>query len=216
MPLLKYPASSGPYRGMILTNPGGPGETAISFLNDSATSLAAIVGSNYDVVAWEPRGIGYSSPLANCSAPDTRIVSRDSTDFHGPELSAEWFDTVYNDAATLGKQCQTAIGGTKDIGPYMHTAVNARDMLSIVDAFAASTYSNGVEGASLLNYWGFSYGTFIGQTYASMFPSRVGRVVLDGVIDPGDTKYLKGVEDCDAAFGTFFTYCDLAGPDLCT
>lgn len=64
----------------------------------------------------------------------------------------------------------------------MSTVVVARDMLSIVDAFAATERGKTTKDSSLLNYWGISYGTFIGETFASMYPDRVGRVVLDGTI----------------------------------
>jgi len=88
-------------------------------------------------------------------------------------------------------------------------------MISILDAHAAEINTT---DATVLNYWGFSYGSIIGQTFASMFPGRVGRVVLDGVVDA--TDYSKGtllnwLQSTDEAFSTFFTYCHLAGPSNC-
>jgi hypothetical protein len=101
----------------------------------------------------------------------------------------------------------------------MSTATVARDMISILDAYAESEDGKRcTSDASLLNFWGFSYGTFIGQTFASMFPSRVGRVVLDGVVDAIDylqTTDLKSITLTDEVFSTFFLYCNLAGPALC-
>jgi pimeloyl-ACP methyl ester carboxylesterase len=88
-------------------------------------------------------------------------------------------------------------------------------MLSIVDAFSKSIYREGSEEPQLLNFLGLSYGTFLGQTFASMFPDRVGRMVLDAVMDPDDRVNGNDVAELisvDAAFSTFFVCCNLAGP----
>src|SRR4051812_28514006 len=96
----------------------------------------------------------------------------------------------------------------------MSTAVVARDIISILDAYAASPEAKDVKDPSLLNFWGFSYGTSIGQTFASMFPQRVGRMALDGIVDAGDSSkgtYLTWLQSTDETFSTFFMYCHLAG-----
>ena len=98
------------------------------------------------------------------------------------------------------------IGGPNDAGPHMTTSVNVKDMISILDAFAASSDASGVQEQSNLNYWGFSYGTFLGQTFALMFPDRVGLTVIDGVADPEDWVSglsLKDLQFTDEAFSTF-------------
>jgi pimeloyl-ACP methyl ester carboxylesterase len=64
-------------------------------------------------------------------------------------------------------------GGPDDAGPHMSTGVVMKDIISILDAYTSSDECNGVDDASILNYWGFSYGTTIGQMFASMFPDRV-------------------------------------------
>jgi alpha/beta hydrolase fold len=100
----------------------------------------------------------------------------------------------------------------------MSTASVARDMISILDAFSRSEDGRKCEDSSLANYWGLSYGTFIGVTFASMFPDRVGRMALDGVIDPQDWvagSHFNDVTDADDLFSTFFLYCHLAGPSQC-
>jgi len=74
-------------------------------------------------------------------------------------------------------------------------------------------------GAEKLKYWGNSYGTLIGQTFASMYPSRVGRMVLDGVVDAQQYYFgpwMANLQDSDKILERFFSYCAEAGPDLCT
>lgn len=100
----------------------------------------------------------------------------------------------------------------------MSTLNVVQDMLSIVDAYASSPQSQGVENASLINFWGFSYGTFIAQTFASIYPDRVGRFVIDGVVDPDDYRsgnLLRNLQFTDEAFSTYFVYCHLAGLEVC-
>ncbi|CZR61568.1 uncharacterized protein PAC_11465 [Phialocephala subalpina] len=200
--LLKIPATTTPYKGMVLTNPGGPGESAIDDLLNNGAYEASIFGSNCDFVAWEPRGIGYSIPATNCSSSLTPIPgiqersagrsSNHSADLTGPFLRSIFFNDGYE-----GATCQTLTGGTNDAGPHMSTIYLVQDMLTIVDAYASNPQSQGVKNALLVNFWGFSYGTFVAQTFAPMYPDRVGRFVIDRVVDPDDYRsgnLLKNLE----------------------
>lgn len=124
----------------------------------------------------------------------------------GPEIPELFLEAAYQNATVNGEICQEQIGGPNDAGPHMTTSVNAKDMISILDAFAASPEAVGVENATDLNYWGFSYGTFLGQTFASMFPDRVGRMVIDAVVDPEDYILMqdeKMIQFSDETFSTF-------------
>lgn len=120
----------------------------------------------------------------------------------------------------LGVQCEVTAGGASDAGPHMSTATTARDMLSIVDAFAATEEGRTASKPShLLNYYGISYGTFLGQTFASMFPERVGNMVLDGVVSPEGyiTNYTySSVTHLDGVLATFFIWCYESGPSDCS
>lgn len=140
-----------------------------------------VVGTNFDLVAFDPRGIGRSIPLANCSASSSSLRRR-AFGMHGPELSTIYWDQTLASAEEFGAECEAVISGPNSAGPHMSTAVVATDMLSIINAFAATERGHGVNDSSLLNYWGVSYGIFIGETFASMYPDRVGRVLLDGMI----------------------------------
>lgn len=199
---------------MALTNPGGPGDSGVAEVFGLGQTLSAVVGSNYDFVGFDPRGVGYSIPSGICVGSGASPLKRRSIipgiDFakepHGPELPALFFQVAYENATVDGELCQTEIGGPNDVGPHMTTSVNVKDMISILDAFAASPEAVGVQEPSNLNYWGFSYGTFLGQTFASMFPDRVGLMVIDGVADPEDFVSglsLKTLQFNDEAFSTF-------------
>lgn len=101
----------------------------------------------------------------------------------------------------------------------MSTATNARDIISFLDAFGETPHGKTLQAPIKFNYWGFSYGTVLGMTFANMFPSRVGRVILDGIVDPVDYMNGRGFDSitkADIAIDTFFDYCQAAGPASCS
>lgn len=213
---------------MVLTNPGGPGESAIDDFLNNGIYEASIVGSNYDYVTWEPRGIGYSIPATNCSSPITHIPgiqkrsarrsSGQPARLAGPFLGSTFFNNDYEGSIEVGQTCQNLTGGPNDAGPHMSTLYLVQDMLSIVDAYCSGSLSQGVQNPSLVNFWAFSYGTYVAQTFASIYPDRVGRFVIDGVVDPEDYRsgnLLKNLQFTDEAFSAYFVYCHLAGPEVC-
>ncbi|KUJ07981.1 alpha/beta-hydrolase [Mollisia scopiformis] len=206
---------------MILTNPGGPGDSGVAAALGLGKELSAAFGTSYDFVGFDPRGVGYSLPSGICVGSGASPQKRRSIETipvgRGPEIPELFLEAAYQNATVNGEICQEQIGGPNDAGPHMTTSVNAKDMISILDAFAASPEAVGVENATDLNYWGFSYGTFLGQTFASMFPDRVGRMVIDAVVDPEDYILMqdeKMIQFSDETFSTFFIYCFLAG-DAC-
>jgi pimeloyl-ACP methyl ester carboxylesterase len=221
VPLIKLAAilngTTGTYKGMILTNPGGPGNSGVDSILTYGDVLQSVIGTNYDIVAFDPRGIGNSIPLANCSAVPSS--SRRSLEPSGPDFAPSFYNNTLSAAIKTAQACQIAIGGENDAGPHMTTSVNARDMVSITNAFAQTTEGKLIPNATLVNYWGFSYGTYIGEVLASMFPDRVGRFVIDGVVD-ADTWVAglgtKSVIFTDEAFASFFEFCHLAGSSTCS
>ncbi|KAE9379929.1 hypothetical protein N431DRAFT_497890 [Stipitochalara longipes BDJ] len=221
VPLIKLAAiingTSGSYKGMILTNPGGPGDSGVDSILIYGDVLQSVIGTNYDIVAFDPRGIGNSIPLANCSA--TPSSSRRSLALSGPDFTPSFYNNTLSSAIETAQACQIDIGGENDAGPHMTTAVNARDIVSIANAFAQTAEGKSIPNATLVNYWGFSYGTYIGQVFASLFPDRVGRFVIDGVVD-ADTWVeglgTKSVLFTDEAFASFFEFCHLAGSSSCS
>lgn len=184
------------YKGMVLINPGGPGGSGISALDSfsstwgNATETIGAIGSNYDIIGFEPRGVGFSIPSANCTnntSPSAGIGKRFDQP-NGPFLDFASAGGNEADAQMKAKaaECQKTIGGPSGAGQHMSTATVVRDMVTITDAFAATADGAKVKNPKLTNYFGISYGTFLGQTFASMFPERVGRFILAGVVDPDD------------------------------
>lgn len=219
MPLIKSPAAKiAQYKGMILFNFGGPGVSTIDQLLSGSDYLRRVTGDEYDLIAWEPRGVGYSNPMATCfekpgpKFPRDRGINQTLDQLSNDEKddTEEWLQAV----KTFDTSCMKEMGNSNTAGPHMNTGVIAHDVLTILNAFASTEASHELHDASLLNYWGFSYGTFIGQTFASMFPDRIGRVVLDGVVDPDDYvsgTWLTSNRDTDDSFLTFFLSCYAAG-----
>jgi pimeloyl-ACP methyl ester carboxylesterase len=220
--LINFPAKTKPYKGIILANPGGPGDSGVDLVRGLASQQIPFLGLDYDFVSWDPRGSGYAIPAADCglsanlTIPLGPAMKRRALDkLYGPSLPEAYFDNIYQVTQEVGQECSSSIGGPTEAGPHMSTATIARDMISILDAHALECED---EDASLLNFWGMSYGTFLGQTFASLFPDRIGRVVLDGALDPDETAKESGlnmVTQTDEAFSTFFLYCHLAGPSAC-
>ncbi|KAH8591530.1 Alpha/Beta hydrolase protein [Bisporella sp. PMI_857] len=228
IPLVKLPAASSVrYQGSLLHNPGGPGGSGIeSAFRGVSEHYHRISGGGYDVIGFDPRGIANSLPVACCqngdSTPQTisMLLNLQSSVPQLPPIYLPQYTANFNAhmewLREFGKLCQESMGGWDQIGPYMTTADVARDMLTIMDAV---TKEHGSREPELLNFWGASYGTSIGQTFATMFPDRVGRMVLDGVVDLQDDRRTgssaKSTQNLDDIWGVYFRYCHLAGPENC-
>jgi pimeloyl-ACP methyl ester carboxylesterase len=159
--------------GSLLVNPGGPGASAIDYAQyvGSGMGFPAPVRARYDIAAFDPRGIGRSEPVECLS--DRQMDSFAATDVT-PDNKGEINRLVSQDKA-FAKGCAQHSG--KTLG-HVSTVDSARDM----DVFRA------LLGDRKLNYVGKSYGTFLGSTYAGLFPKHVGRLVLDGAMDPSITS----------------------------
>lgn len=221
VPLVKIPAHSnspdGPYQGMSLINPGGPGGSGIIEALNNGTTIQTFVGTNWDIVGFDPRGIGFSEPAANCSTKGA--FPRNTISRSVPRVTDEFYNSYIEYGKELGVRCEETIGGERNAGQHMSTATTARDMLSIVEAFARTDDGKrAAKPCELLNYYGISYGTFLGQTFASMVPQRVGNVILDGVVST--ESYLTiwtsvALNRLDGVIAAFFIYCHESGPSDC-
>jgi pimeloyl-ACP methyl ester carboxylesterase len=165
--------------GSLLTNPGGPGASGIALIRDSANyAVAAPVRDKFDVIGFDPRGVGESTAVTCYDAADMDAYLFDIPQ-HKRGTQA-WTDEVLANHKAFGQACDANSDG---ILPYITTDNAARDM----DLMRA------VLGDDELYYLGYSYGTFLGATYAKLFPDKVGRLVLDGAIDPSIPSLDVGV-----------------------
>ena len=156
-------------RGWLLENPGGPGASGMDFVAGGGDSVAsAELRKHYNIVGFDPRGVQRSSPI---KCYDSKGLDRILYDSWGVPGSQEDFDTTVSEMKKLTDACQKNSG---KIFGFVDTVSAAKDL----DVIRAAL------GEKKLNYLGFSYGTFLGNTYAALFPKKVGRFVLDGVVDP--------------------------------
>ncbi|EQC34816.1 hypothetical protein SDRG_07621 [Saprolegnia diclina VS20] len=202
----KYISNATVPLGTILLNPGGPGGPGTSM---ATPATAIMTGGQYDVLGFDPRGIGKSRPIQCSKNRFTAAIEGavlDTVDLDGTSESA--IDAYVSNYALPIARCQLYDG---DYLPYLSTAFVARDM----DLIRAAL------GQDLMHYYGISYGTFLGATYVSMFPDRVGRVVIDSVLDPEvytgpvTNLLLRSYKDNDACFTAFTEQCEAAGPLHC-
>ncbi|MGW2084693.1 alpha/beta hydrolase [Streptomyces sp. NPDC001880] len=154
--------------GSLLVNPGGPGGSAIEYLQSYAgVGYPAQVRARYDMVAVDPRGVARSEPVVCLTGPQMDAYTQvDQTPDDAREVT-----TLNNSFQQFAGGCEERSG---EILPHVSTVETARDM----DMLRA------LLGDEKLHYVGASYGTFLGATYAGLFPARVGRLVLDGAMDP--------------------------------
>lgn len=195
--LARVPASGSPDEriGSLVFNPGGPGGSGIEFLAGAALMLPEELQQRFDLVSWDPRGVGESTPV-RCITDEQKDAQTEGD--LSPDDSAE-LDRAIEDQKEFREGCEQ---NNPELIKHMSTADVAGDMDEIRDAL----------GEEKLNYVGFSYGTAIGATYATMFPERLRAMVLDGSVSPTATDleqtttqaegfertYLNFVATCDA------------------
>jgi pimeloyl-ACP methyl ester carboxylesterase len=242
------PVTSPYYGDAIILNPGGPGGSGVQFLQGIGGALQTLVDSQeetegakyFDIISFDPRGIQYSSPNVRCFNNSRlydswveRISEEGSVTSSDAALGRLW-----SMSKASGASC--ALAGDEDIKRFVTTASVATDMIRLTEAHGAwrekeakrlLAKSLGKHSAiivpdrvkykpskELIQYWGFSYGTYLGATFASMYPGRIHRLILDGVVDAEDyakALWYDNLEDTEKNINLFYYHCARVGPSGC-
>lgn len=199
--MLRIPAT-GEKKGSLLMNPGGPGGSGVSFVGESSASIVSEgVRSSYDLIGFDPRGVASSTGircLTDAETDEYLSADYDMTTPEGVKTGEEWTKRV-------AEACEK----------------NSADMLGVIDTESAARdmdVMRAAVGSEKLDYLGFSYGTYLGATYAELYPQRTGRLVLDGAIDPtltSDQMARGQAEGFEYAIHNFATSCLAAGSSTC-
>ncbi|WP_434081487.1 alpha/beta fold hydrolase [Sanguibacter sp. Z1732] len=195
---VKVAEALGTSEGALFVNPGGPGSSGLEFLDSVDAMFSGPILQRFDVVGFDPRGVGESDAV-RCL--DSEGLDSYYGSFFEVTTDAGWEDFVATET-DYGQEC---LENTGDLLGFVDTVSAAQDL----DVLRA------VMGEDSMTYLGYSYGTFLGATYAEHFPDRVHRLVLDGAMNPAlDYAEIAGgqVLGFDRAYRSFVTDCQ-AGPD---
>ena len=194
----KSPATDPAHRiGSLFVNPGGPGASVADALEEQGASYLRALNARFDIIAMDPRGVGQSTPAIDCAA-NQETAGIYSQPFTTPD-NLDVFGLA-GKAVRYGARC---VQLNRDVLRDVSTANVARDM----DLLRAAL------GERQITYVGFSYGTFLGATYARLFPSSYRAMVLDGPVDAdayiNDPMRLLSAQSTgfERALGRFFEAC---------
>ena len=182
----RIPATASPRLGSLFINPGGPGGSGLEYLRYFRRDGL----ERYDIVGWDPRGVGRSTPVRCSDGPTLdRLFSIDASPDNAGETAA-----LERAVTGFGRDCLRRSGALLE---HVSTADTVRDLDLL----------RGLVGDSQLHYFGSSYGTQIGAEYAQAFPQHTGRVVLDGAVDLGEDSSTQQLQGFELALHHFARWC---------
>jgi pimeloyl-ACP methyl ester carboxylesterase len=191
--VLKYPTTNKKKLGSLIVNPGGPGGSGVDYAYAAEYLFSPAILKAYDIVGFDPRGVSRSEPIICLT--DKELDANYASDAK-PDNEKEFAQTLI-DSKKFIQQCEEK---NKHLRSFS-TANAARDMDILRQAV----------GDKQLNYMGKSYGTFLGTLYAQYFPDKVGRMVLDGAVDPTISDFQQSLTQAigfDKAFAAFAADCN--------
>lgn len=188
--LIRFPAT-GQKIGSLIINPGGPGESGIEAAASIVENLPSTVRQRFDMVGFDPRGVGSSTPALWCNsdADNDRLRADPQVDY-----SPEGVQHIEGETKSFVQRCVDKMG--KDFLANVGTASVAKDL----DALRAAV------GDDKLTYLGYSYGTRIGSAYAEAFPDKVRAMILDGAVDPNADPIQADIDQAAAFQQAFNDY----------
>ena len=223
----KRAATGGHSQGALFINPGGPGDSGVSFAERAGNAFSPDLLSAYDIIGFDPRGVG-SSTAITCSSDDDSSGSTAEPSASGEASASPSASSAPSAGSTASA---TASAGTASSGDsYEEWAESTRQsfqelteqcasntepaaLLDHVDTVSAARdldILRALAGQEKMNYLGFSYGTYLASVYAETFPANTGRMVLDGAIDPSLSLAEQGLGQAkgfEQALRTYVDYC---------
>ncbi|CAM1505166.1 Fc.00g108030.m01.CDS01 [Cosmosporella sp. VM-42] len=205
--LVKINATKEPVQGSIIFNPGGPGGSGVQEVSTKGSAYRDVFGGHFNVIGFDTRGTGKTIPfVCDLSQGKQNSPRREFTTSPQKDLYSVLQRKAWHDGGILADACGKS---QRETGRFLGTTFVARDLLQIVDALNED---------GLLRFWGRSYSTDLGQTFAAMFPDRVGRILLDSVQKADDYwagRWLTANRDTETALLNFFSDCIKAGTKIC-
>ena len=190
MALIRFPAT-GTKIGSLVVNPGGPGESGVELAANLVDALPGTVRQRFDLVGFDPRGVGRSTPAVTCNSDaDNDAIRADPQVDYSPAGVAHIEETEKR----FAQRCLDKTG--RDFLASVGTADVARDL----DRLRAAL------GDEKLTYLGYSYGTLIGSAYAEAYPDKVRAMILDGVVNPDEDQIQSKIEQAQAFQQAFDDY----------
>ncbi|KAK2605922.1 hypothetical protein QQS21_003648 [Conoideocrella luteorostrata] len=219
------------FGGTVIVNPGGPGDSGVTEILKNGHFLRNMVDGNlhFEVLSFDPRGMAHSTPVADCydSEVERTVATWQNRGLGRFDESRGSFGQQKALAAAFGRRCEYAEAQNPPIRKFMSSASVARDMLEIVEQIELTKQSEllsrstrgkaqqplastEVVKTARIQYYGTSYGTFLGNTFLSMFPGRVHRMILDGVVVPEEwveVDWRSNIIDTENAVEYFYKTC---------
>ena len=174
--------------GSMMVNPGGPGFGGSSLADDAQYYFSQDLIDHFDIIAWDPRGTGETTPAVNCVDTFDEYFGLDS-----PPETPEEKQALIDASQAFNDKCAENSG---TILPYISTKASAQDINSLRLAL----------GEEKVSYFGFSYGSELGTTWATMFPETVRAIVVDGAVDPNASSTQEGLNQAKGFEGQLSTF----------